>query len=128
MPAVSIAFGIILTALGVLFYFPEKAAATAFIPAYFGIALIVLGLLACKGSLRKHVMHLAAMIGLIGFVVPLIRVWGSLPAYFGGGKLERERAVLAQSLMAVICLMFVILCVNSFIEARRARKAGGSGV
>jgi hypothetical protein len=126
MPAVSIAFGAVLVALGVLFYFPEKSAATALIPAYFGLALIVLGLLAYKDSLRKHVMHLAAMVGLIGFVVPLARIASALGAFFGGEVLEHTSAIRAQAIMAVISLAFTLLCVNSFIEARRARRAAGA--
>jgi uncharacterized membrane protein HdeD (DUF308 family) len=126
MPAVSIAFGVILTALGVCFYFPDKIAATAFIPSYFGVVLIVLGLLAYKDGLRKHVMHFAAMVGLIGCLVPAVRIVPALPAFFGGESLPNANAIRAQALMAVISLAFVLLCVNSFIEARRARKASGA--
>lgn len=127
MPAVSIAFGVVLAALGVFFYFPEKHSATALIPAYFGLALIVLGLLAYKEGLRKHVMHLAAMVGLIGFVVPLARIASKLSAFFGDETLDHKSAsaIRAQALMAVISLAFTLLCVNSFIEARRARRAAG---
>lgn len=126
MPAVSIAFGVILTALGVCFYFPDKLSMTAFIPAYFGVALTALGLLGYKDSLRKHVMHFAAMIGLIGTAVPVVRIAPALPAFFGGESLPNANAIRAQALMAVISLAFLLLCVNSFIEARRARRASGA--
>lgn len=126
MPAVSIAFGVILTALGILFYFPDQGAMTALIPSYFGAALLVLGLLAYKDGLRKHVMHFAAMVGLVGFLVPIVRIAPALPAFFGGETLPNANAIRAQALMAVISLTFLLLCVNSFIEARRARKASGA--
>lgn len=124
MPAVSIAFGVVLAALGVLSYFPEKLSGTALIPSYFGIALIVLGLLAYKDGLRKHVMHVAAMLGLIGAVVPAARIVGKLGEFFSDPTFAAAPAVRAQALMAVIALAFTLLCVNSFIEARRARRAG----
>ena len=123
MPAVSIAFGAS-SALGVLFYFPEKTHGTALIPAYFGVALIVLGVLAYKEGLRKHVMHLAAMVGLIGAAVPASRIASQLTNFFTDPTFAAASAIRAQALMAVIALAFTLLCVNSFIEARRARRAG----
>jgi hypothetical protein len=126
MPAVSIGFGFVLAALGVLFYLPEKPSPTALIPAYFGLALIVLGLLAYKEGLRKHVMHLAAMVGLIGFAVPLWRIGPKLGTFFAGEETEHANAIRAQALMVVISLAFTLLCVNSFIEVRRARRAASA--
>jgi hypothetical protein len=32
--------------------------------------------------------------------------------------------VLSKGFTSALCLMFVLMCVNSFLEARRARKAG----
>lgn len=126
MPAVSIAIGVVLAALGVFFYFPDKVSGTALIPAYFGLGLIVLGLLGYKEGLRKHVMHLAAMVGLIGFVVPLARIASALPGFFAAEvPSDKVSPIRAQVLMAVTCLVFTLLCVNSFIEARRARAARG---
>jgi hypothetical protein len=120
MPVVSVGFGVILAALGVFYYFPEQKSITALIPSFFGAAFVLLGLLGFQDGLRKHVMHLAAMAGLIGFLFPAVRAFPSLPKFFGG-ELEHPAAVVEQSLMAVICLVFTALCVNSFIEARRAR-------
>jgi hypothetical protein len=39
----------------------------------------------------------------------------------GGETLERPEAAVAQSIMAIICLAFVVLTVKSFIAARWAR-------
>jgi hypothetical protein len=120
MAPISVGFGVVLAALGIFYYFPEQRSVTALIPAFFGGALIVLGLLGFKGSLRKHVMHLAALLGVVGFLFPAVRAFPSLPKYFGG-ELEHPAAIAEQALMAVICLVFTALCVNSFIEARKAR-------
>lgn len=123
----TIIIGILLIALGAGGYgyalsneTPEnKASMTALIPAYFGVALLVCGVLAFKQSRRKVVMHLAVLIGVLGFAGALMRPisksmkgesvdWTSVP-------------VMSQLTMAGLCLIFVIMCVNSFIQARRAR-------
>ena len=94
---------------------------TALIPAFFGAALIVCGALAFKDSLRKHVMHLAAMIGLLGAVggfMPLIRQYSKTGAFD-----PTKPSAIAGELMIAICVVFVGLCVNSFIQARKSRQA-----
>jgi hypothetical protein len=133
MALFTISAGGLLIALGAWGYLGAEEghrSVTALIPAFFGLALILLGLLAFKEHLRKHVMHLAAMIGLIGLVVPLARSAGSVPELiregrvikeFDGQKKDMTRAVVSQLVMAGVCLVFVGLCVNSFVQARRAR-------
>jgi uncharacterized membrane protein len=97
-----------------------KISPTALIPAFFGAALILCGVLAFKDSLRKHVMHLAALIGVVGIVggfMPLIR------QYSKTGELNPlKKSAIAGELMILVCLVFVGMCVNSFIQARKARK------
>ncbi len=122
MAPVSVGFGVVLAVLGVFYYFPDQKSITALIPTFFGVALIVLGLLSFKDSLRKHVMHLASALGLIGFLFPAVRVFPALSPYFAGAaEPGKAPAIIEQSLMAVICLVFTALCVISFIEVRRAR-------
>ena len=131
MAPFSIAFGLVLIALGVGGYVSTASKSpTALIPAGFGVLLVVCGLLALKERLRKHAMHLAAMVGLIGFLVPAGMAFPKLPTYFEKGEVLRAdgsdatTAVLLQTAMALVCLVFVGLCVNSFIQARRRRAAG----
>ena len=119
MGPVSIGFGLFLIVVGLVGYFAaETQSPTALIPAGFGVLLIVLGFLARKESLRKHVMHAAALIGLIGFLVPGYMVVSSL---LNPPPVPRQAAQIAQGVMSVACLAFVALCVKSFIDARRAR-------
>lgn len=130
MAPVSIVSGILLILLGIWgrWYTDVPASATsntALIPAGFGIALLILGLLAFKESWRKHTMHAAAALGLIGFLAAVGRGVVSWPAYLSG-KTTNPDAALALLLMAVICGVFVALCVRSFIVARRARKLKAS--
>jgi biopolymer transport protein ExbB/TolQ len=82
---------------------------------------VVCGALAFNEKLRKHVMHLAAMVGLFGVVggfMPLIRQIDG-----GGGFDPLKRSAIAGDLTVVISAVFVGLCVNSFIQARKARQA-----
>jgi hypothetical protein len=118
---VSIGFGVVLIALGAGFYVATgQEHPTSLIPAGFGLVLLLLGLIALKDSLRKHAMHLAAMVGLIGFVVPAVMALPKLPALLSG-EAARPAAVVEQLIMAGLCLLFVLLCVRSFIVARRNR-------
>ena len=48
---------------------------TALIPAGFGIAFLVLGVLARQDKLRMHVMHLAVLFGLVGFLERKLLFW-----------------------------------------------------
>ena len=96
----------------------KKDPVTALIPAAFGGLLILCAVgVILKPDLRKHIMHLAAVIGVLGLVggfVPLIRAGD-----FDVAKPAARNGLL----MALICAIFVYFCVQSFIEARKARQA-----
>ena len=118
MALTAIYCGVLLIAVGVIGYLygmsVGHASSTALIPAAFGLLLAVLGFIArAKDDLRKHIMHVAVIIGLIGFVLPAGRLLMNL------SSIAMTAAVLSQLAMAVICLVFVILSVKSFIDARR---------
>ena len=119
MPATAIWFGRILVLIGIIGYawglYNGAASLTAMIPAAFGIVLMILGHIAvAKASLRKHLMHVAVIIGLIGFLVPAGRLLSKI------STLTPSAAFASQLAMALVCLVFVILCVRSFIAARRS--------
>lgn len=100
----------------------DMVSVTALIPAFFGVPLEILGWLALSESRRKHAMHGAAMVALIGLLgsIPGLLKLGSLLA----GEAERPMAVGMQAVMAVLLAIFIALCVRSFIAARKAREAG----
>jgi hypothetical protein len=118
--------GGLLVALGVGGYL-WTSAVTALIPAGIGAVLIVLGLLAFKESLLKHTMHAAAMIGLLSFLATAGMGLPKLVTLLSGGQVDRPRAVYLQCLTALVCAVFVGLCVNSFITVRRRRRAAAAG-
>lgn len=120
MPFTSIICGVLLILVGVVGYAygssTGHASPTALIPAAFGLALALLGIFSrIKDDLRKHLMHAAAAIALIGFILTAGRLVMKL------GELTLSAAVLSQLAMAVICLIFVVLAVKSFADARRSR-------
>ena len=123
MSTTTMTVGGFLTALGVGSWLATgQESPTALIPAVFGLLLLLLGTAARKESLRKHAMHGAAMVGLLGLLGSARGLMG-LPALLSG-EAERPAAVLAQCIMAVGCAIFVWLCVRSFIAVRKAREAG----
>jgi hypothetical protein len=67
-------------------------------------------------------MHIAVTAGLIGFIGAAARVVVEYKHAQGGAlSAPAEVAVEYQTAMAGICLVFVLLCVRSFISARRGR-------
>ena len=117
MPTTSIIFGTLLVLLGIAGYgygmMSDRASITALIPAFFGIVLILLGFLArSKENLRKHLMHAAIVVALLGFIATAARLVPRL------GELTFSVAVVSQIAMALICLLFVILAIKSFADAR----------
>jgi peptidoglycan/LPS O-acetylase OafA/YrhL len=121
MSALSILFGVMLILQGTVGAYLASLhgakAITAWIPAVFGLVILVLGLLARKESLRMHVMHAAMVVALIGFAMPGFMAAKAVLT----GAMERPMAVIMQAIMAVICLAYLILGIRSFIAARRAR-------
>jgi hypothetical protein len=124
MAKVSIVFGVILILLGAWGYTTTGAQhPTALIPAYFGLGLALCGYFASRngGAQRALWMHIAVTLGLLGFLgAGVMAVKEKMAAH--GGPLAHPVAVESQAAMAAICLVFVILCVRSFIAARRARR------
>jgi len=117
MPATTRLFGLLLIVFGVASYVTTgRTSITAMIPAFFGAALVICALIARKESARKHAMHAAVAIGLIGAVASLAR---GIPAAISGGA--GRPAVVSQLAMGVLLLVYVALGVQSFIAARKAR-------
>jgi hypothetical protein len=110
--------GLVLMVLGIASYWlTGRTSVTALIPAFFGVAFVVLAYIARAEAARRHAMHVAVAIGLLGLLGVLMRV---VPA-IASGQIARP-AVIAQLLTAAILGYYVYLGVQSFIAARRARK------
>ncbi len=129
MPKVAVGFGLALVALGLLAYFSpdvlgvgkdgkpaEPGHPSSLSPVGVGGLLLVAGLLSLAApGLRKHAMHGAAAVGLLG------TLGGLVPVILRSVRVE-EVAVKVGLGMAVLSAVFVGLCVKSFIDVRKARE------
>jgi hypothetical protein len=130
VPFVSILFGLLLIGLGLDGYLDvlglvrptELHTATSLIPAYVGATLILCGLVALNPRLLKHAMHVAATLGLLGFLAGAGMGLPKLAKLLDGTD-SRPAATRQQLWMGGVCLVFALLCVNSFIQARRRQAA-----
>ncbi len=121
MANTSITVGVLLIVLGLWGYFGTGTTSlTALIPAVFGILLVISGVIARNPAKRKMGMHIAVVVGLLGFLGS-VRGLTKIGTLLAGGDVARPAAVISQSIMAVLTGIFTILCVRSFIAARRAR-------
>ena len=122
MAQMTLGFGIGMILLGVISYFATgQESVTALIPAFFGIAFTILGLVMRDEAKAKHAGHAAALLAVLG----LLGSARGVPGFFeviGGGEVERPAAVIAQTIMAVACAVFIALGVKSFRDARKARE------
>lgn len=119
MPQMAMLFGGLQIALGIIVYLATGSkSVTALIPSFLGILLVISGVIALKPNLRKHAMHGAAMLGLLGTLLPLGR---AIPALARGKANISDLSIISMLLMAALSLIFLVLCVRSFIAARRAR-------
>lgn len=118
MPSTTRLFGLILIVLGVASYVATgRTSVTALIPAIFGAIFVICALVARNESMRKHAMHAAVAVGLIGALASLGR---AIPAVMDGGA--TRPAVMTQLVMAALLLVYVYLGVQSFVAARKARR------
>jgi hypothetical protein len=119
---VSIFFGALLFILGIVaFWGTGSAHPTALIPIYFGLPLVVFGYLAKSPveSRRKLYMHINVTIGLLGF---LGAAGSAIHAYGHARSLGIDpdmKAIAAQLTMAALTFIYVMMCVRSFIDARK---------
>jgi uncharacterized membrane protein len=132
----AIAFGVGLIVLSLICYVlassnvgvivdPAKGKAssvTLFIPAIFGVLLAASGAVALKDHLRKHAMHAAAAIALLGALLAGGRGASKLSGLSEAISSGNWLAPLSVWLMTLICLAFVALCVRSFKAAAKARR------
>jgi hypothetical protein len=127
-------FGVLVALVGVAGYIATHFW-HALIPVVLGVLLILLGLVANTEDVKRRMvaMHIAVTVGLLGFLgtIPgLIAMVGFVTGRHQETANERievgtlsvhKLAAEVQSATSILCLIFVLLCVRSFIAARRAR-------
>jgi hypothetical protein len=121
---VTLIFAGLLIVLGLAGYFGTGAQhMTALIPAWFGLALGIGGFLAISPSesRRKLFMHINVTIGLLGFIGGAAEAVRGYVHAQSAGVTPDAIALASKLTMTGLLLVYVVLCVRSFIAARRAR-------
>jgi hypothetical protein len=115
MPKVAVTVGILLILQGVGFYFASASRSpTALIPAVAGLLILISGLIGFQDAWRKHALHGAVMVALLGMLAPIVRM-----AMAG---VSLSLAGISQLIMLVLCGGFLILGIKSFRDARRRQR------
>ena len=125
MAKLTLVLALLLVALGLIGYLGTGSLhPTALIPAWIGLALGIGGFLAISPNekRRKLFMHINVTIALLGFIgstVEAIRGY----VHAKSACVEPDQIALASKVtLAGLLLIYVILCVRSFIAARRSGK------
>jgi hypothetical protein len=114
-------FGVLLALVSLGFWVGMGRTVTAALhPAGVGVLLILCGALASTENPKKRMlwMHIAVTFGLIGFLLTGIRA--GIQLVRGTAMSINPMAFEERVVVALICLVYVALCVRSFIAARRA--------
>jgi len=123
MAKVTLVFAVLLIALGLAgFIGTGSEHYTALIPAALGLLLGIFGALSFSpdAGRRKLFMHINVTLGLLGFVGTVMGLlqWFQMLA---GRVSKNPPATESKAAMAILCLVYVVLCIRSFIAARKAR-------
>ena len=123
MAKVTLVFAVLFIALGLVgFITTGSSHPTALIPAALGLLLGIFGALSLgpNPSRRKLFMHINVTLGLLGFLGTVMGFiqWFQMLA---GATVKNPPATESKAIMAILCLLYVSLCVRSFIAARKAR-------
>ncbi|MGC4151799.1 MAG: hypothetical protein QM628_01810 [Propionicimonas sp.] len=112
--------GGVLVVVGVIAYVASGAVSlTALIPSGLGALLLVAAVIARNPKLRRHSMHVAMLVALIGIVATSMNTL-RLGEVFAGTA-ERPWAVIASALTFVTLLVYLGFGIASFVQARRDR-------
>jgi hypothetical protein len=125
MGKVTVVFGFLLIVLSACAFFILGHHVHTLIPGVFGLLLVVFGSLAESPEPKKRMlwMHVAVTVGLLGFLGTIPGMIATVRRAFGQVVVSPVvGAAVVQAVMGTICLIFVVLCVRSFLAARRLRK------
>jgi uncharacterized membrane protein len=120
----TILFGFLLVIIAIIGYVATgHTHPTALIPAIFGLILIVSGATARTTNEKRRMlaMHIAVTVGLLGFLFTAKALWQQFELWQGVTH-PLPAAIEEKAAMSALCLLFTLLCVRSFISARRARR------
>ena len=111
----SISVGTALILLGLILYISTGSkSVTALIPSFFGVPILACGFIAKNEHRRKMAAHIAVLFALLGSLGGL-GMGIKKTASDGLGS-----AQIGQLVMGIICLIYLVACIRSFISARKS--------
>lgn len=118
MPRLTLLVGGALIVEGLGFYLGTgMTSITSMIPAFFGIPLIAMGLMATRQPERSHFwMHIAVVFGLLTFLGGGMGIKGLVSS-------DLSASTWAQLLMLAMGGVYTFACIRSFTHARKARES-----
>jgi hypothetical protein len=125
MAKLTIGFGVLLILLGIAgFVYTGSTHPTSLIPCVIGLFFAFFGIMANTENPKKRMlwMHISVTVALLVFL-------GTIPADIKTIQLARGNAlphpvsILEKGALSLLCLLYVLTCVRSFINARRLRTA-----
>jgi hypothetical protein len=123
MAKITVLVGILLILLGgVSYILTGHKFPTSLIPVAFGVLLVTFGRMAETPVQKRRMlfMHIAVTVGLLGFLATapaLVQV----VELFKGKLFSYPAAIEEKAAMSALLLIYVVLCVRSFVVARRSR-------
>ena len=118
MTTITLAVGAVLTLLGIAGYALTGAASlTALIPSLVGVLILACGALARQEKLRRHAIHAALAVALLGALGSLMNVVKIGQVF--AGTAARPSAIVVSTIMFVVLVAYIGLAVRSFVAARR---------
>jgi hypothetical protein len=123
MAKITIVTGVLLILLGLASYlYTGHQYPTSLIPSAFGILLVAFGSMAETPIQRRRMlaMHIAVTVGLLGFLATAAALV-SVVQLVKGKLFPYPIAIEEKAAMSILLLIYVVLCVRSFIVARRSR-------
>jgi hypothetical protein len=115
MAAVTAGFGLLLVVLGLGGYFGTmRVSKTALIPAFFGLPILILGLLALADVAPRPVIIAATVLAVLGFC-GAARGLPKLVKMLSGATIVRPVAAIMQSVMAALCLGYAAWAIGWLI-------------
>ena len=107
MAALTACFGLLLVVLGLGGYFgTRRVSKTALIPAFIGLPILILGLVALSETATRPAIIAATIVAILGFC-GAARGLPKLVKMLTGATVERPIAAVMQSVMAFLCLGYV---------------------
>jgi hypothetical protein len=128
MAKLTIGFGIVLMVLGEWgFVTTGSLYPTALIPTWAGFLFVLFGALAHAKEPKRRMlwMHAAVTVALLLFLFTIPAVVDEV-RMLRGASFPHPVAVEEKAAMSLLCLVFVLLCVRSFIAVRKARNLAAS--